>query len=68
MKTRPLWAVLSGPPSVQLIPENEKVFGGPFAKISVPCGDRTLTFTATRQVADAVQSLLSLEVIQDWHG
>ena len=69
MKTRPLWALLSGPPSITLVRDDEPMLGAKPAKITFPIGARSITFDATREAADAIQRALTLEIIpEDWHG
>lgn len=63
MKTRPLWAMLSGPASIELDRRDREILGAKFAYITLPVGKNTLVIPATREVADAVQKLLSLEIV-----
>lgn len=62
VKTKPLWRAISGPASIELV-SGRPILGAKFAKLTIPVGKNTITFPATREVADAVQRILSLEVI-----
>ena len=63
VKTKPLWQMISGPAQIELRDTTHPVLGATFARLTIPVGKNHITFSATREFADAVQKLLSLEIV-----
>lgn len=55
---------MSGPVSIELAESGPEILGTRgFAKITLPVGKNMLVLPATREVADAIQRILSLEIV-----
>lgn len=64
MKTKPLWRALSGAPFIENTHDDHiPILGAKFAKIGFPCGKNVLWLPCTREVADAIQRAMTLEVV-----
>jgi hypothetical protein len=65
VKTKPLWRALSGPAETRFVetPQHTPVLGAKFSKLVLPIGKHTIELLTTREVADAVQRILSLDVV-----
>lgn len=63
MKTKPLWQALTGAPFITAVPTETPILGTKLAKITFPVGKNRLTLPCTREVADAIQKTMTLEIV-----